>query len=63
MIEKPQKTKFMNKKYLLIILAFMFSSAYGQTAEVDTSWKSGGFIGINFSQVNLSQWSAGGGNL
>ncbi len=28
----------------------------------DTSWKSGGFIGINFSQVNLSQWSAGGEN-
>lgn len=28
----------------------------------DTSWKSGGFIGVNFSQVNLSQWSAGGEN-
>jgi len=52
----------MNKKYLLFILACMFSSAYGQTAEKDTSWKSGGFIGINFTQVNLSQWSAGGEN-
>ena len=52
----------MNKKYLLFILVCMFSSAYGQTAEKDTSWKSGGFIGINFTQVNLSQWSAGGEN-
>ena len=50
----------MNKNYLNVLFLFLISSAYGQTAEKDTSWKSGGFIGINFTQVNLSQWSAGG---
>ncbi|MEI6817118.1 MAG: DUF3078 domain-containing protein [Bacteroidota bacterium] len=33
----------------------------GQTSAVkDTSWKSGGLTALNFNQVNLSHWAAGG---
>lgn len=52
----------MKKNYLFILVALFCATANAQTAEKDTSWKSGGFIGINFSQVNLSQWSEGGEN-
>ncbi|HNP99858.1 MAG TPA: DUF3078 domain-containing protein, partial [Bacteroidia bacterium] len=31
-------------------------------AKADTSWKTGGFIGINFSQVSLNNWAQGGEN-
>jgi hypothetical protein len=31
-------------------------------APVDTSWKRGGMIGLNFNQVALSNWAAGGEN-
>lgn len=31
-------------------------------AKTDTSWKTGGFIGINFSQVSLNNWAQGGEN-
>lgn len=31
-------------------------------AASDTSWKTGGFIGINFSQISLSHWAPGGDN-
>jgi len=45
------------------LIFFMWSmSASGQEAERDTSWKSGGFVGITFNQVNLSHWSQGGDN-
>lgn len=50
----------MKKSYLLILFALVLNTAYSQTAPKDTSWKSGGFISINFSQTNLSQWTAGG---
>lgn len=36
--------------------------AQNTPADKDTSWKSGGFIGLNFTQVNLSQWAQGGEN-
>ena len=52
----------MKKNYLFILVALFCATANAQTTEKDTSWKSGGFIGINFSQVNLSQWSEGGEN-
>ncbi len=47
-----------------MVLAMLIGlNVIAQTPTVkDTSWKSGGFIGVNFSQVNLSQWSAGGEN-
>ena len=50
----------MKKSYLLVLFTLLLNSAYSQTAEKDTSWKSGGFISINFSQTNLSLWTAGG---
>ena len=53
----------MNKKYyLLILVSFINFQIVAQTAAVDTSWKKGGFIGLNFTQVNLSQWAQGGEN-
>lgn len=47
---------------LSFILVFISSITFAQTAEPDTSWKKGGFIGINFNQVSLSQWAPGGDN-
>lgn len=53
----------MYKKYnLLLLLLFLNFNLFAQTAAVDTSWKKGGFIGLNFTQVNLSQWAQGGEN-
>ncbi len=53
----------MKKISLLLTVLFISSTlAFSQTAEADTSWKKGGFIGINFNQVSLSQWAPGGDN-
>jgi hypothetical protein len=50
-------------KNILLVTAFITLSAIaGAQAPADTSWKKGGFIGINFTQANLSQWSQGGEN-
>lgn len=52
----------MKKKSILTFISILFAcSVFGQ-AVPDTSWKKGGFIGINFNQINLSQWSQGGEN-
>ena len=52
----------MKKTLQLAIFAVTLSlTAFSQT-EPDTSWKKGGFIGINFTQVNLSKWAQGGEN-
>jgi hypothetical protein len=51
----------MRKK--ILFTAFMLLSMHSFSQEVvDTSWKSGGVINLNFSQVNLSQWAQGGEN-
>ena len=68
----------MKKLPVLAILIFISGYSFGQAANVDkiagissdtltgaktdTSWKSGGFIGINFSQVSLNNWAQGGEN-
>lgn len=53
----------MKKIYLLISFIIVCGfQVNAQTATVDTSWKKGGFIGLNFTQVNLSQWAQGGEN-
>jgi len=60
----------MKKTLLLLTIAFSLS-AYSQTTEAekdlkkvrtDTSqgWQTGGVFGVNFSQVSLSNWAAGG---
>lgn len=52
----------MKRSLLITICTIALSlSAFSQT-EPDTSWKKGGFAGINFTQVNLSQWAQGGEN-
>lgn len=46
---------------ILALFAILYTNAQ-TTTEIDTSWKKGGFIGLNFTQVGLSQWYAGGEN-
>lgn len=58
------------KKNLIAALLFLMCNAYSQTFPAgdtivppvikDTSWKTSGFIGINFSQTTLSNWQGGG---
>ena len=52
------------KRICLILTLFLIYSfrLFAQTTAVDTSWKKGGFIGLNFSQINLSHWAQGGQN-
>lgn len=53
------------KKLLIVGLAvaFGFQSVNAQeTAVIDTSWKTGGITALNFNQVSLSNWAAGGEN-
>ena len=53
----------MKLKITFLALCLIASSLiFAQNAEPDTSWKKGGFIGINFNQVSLSQWAPGGDN-
>src|SRR4030095_5655322 len=34
----------------------------GDSLKVDTAWRHGGFVNLNFNQVSLSNWAAGGDN-
>lgn len=58
----------MKKFYLVVFILFTgFQIASAEQADstvvnADTSWKSGGFVALNFSQVSLSNWAAGGEN-
>ncbi|MFM7053918.1 MAG: DUF3078 domain-containing protein [Bacteroidota bacterium] len=65
----------LNKFKYVLILSFLFVSATSksQTAELESvkrdtttdrtkAWKRSGFVGLNFTQVSLSNWSAGGAN-
>jgi hypothetical protein len=53
----------MNKYYVgLLIFLGLTINGIAQTAVVDTSWKKGGFIGVTFNQVSLSNWVQGGDN-
>lgn len=52
---------------LVLIITVLFSAvSFAQTdstaAKKDTTWKTGGVINLNFSQVALSNWAAGGQN-
>lgn len=50
----------MKKRVLFIV--FILVSIKSHAQEVDTSWKNGGFVNINFTQVSLNQWAQGGEN-
>ncbi len=47
---------------IIIAVAIANSTMAQTTAPVDTSWKKGGMGSINFNQVALSNWAAGGEN-
>lgn len=50
--------------FLITIITINYPSFSQTNAEVDTTrhWKTGGSTGLNFSQVSLTNWSAGGEN-
>ena len=55
----------MKRKFMFVcILVFTLGIIPSIQAQpgLDTTWKRGGNIGINLSQVSLSQWAAGGDN-
>jgi hypothetical protein len=47
-----------------IVLAVMLCASVlkAQEAKTDSSWKTGGALGLNMSQVSLKNWAAGGDN-
>lgn len=55
----------MRHKFLTVISVFLLSlpasSAFAQPGR-DTAWTRGGLVGINLSQISLSNWAAGGDN-
>ena len=46
---------------LTLILTTLAAKAQEATPP-DTTWKTGGQVGVNFSQVALSNWAGGGQN-
>lgn len=52
------------KKTLSLSLLFIatLSSTAQDTIKADTLWRVGGFFGVNFNQVGLTNWAAGGEN-
>ncbi len=53
----------MKRILLLITISALYSThIFAQGEPVDTSWKKGGFIGLNFSQIGLTNWAQGGDN-
>ncbi|MCB0834249.1 MAG: DUF3078 domain-containing protein [Bacteroidetes bacterium] len=48
------------KTWITVLLVTAIFSLSAQ--EADTTWKKGGTIGVNFSQVQLKDWSGGGDN-
>ena len=51
-----------NQIIAFIALTFSVPVLAQDAAPVDTSWKRSGLVGLNFTQVNLSNWAAGGEN-
>ena len=49
----------MKKTILVLLILVSVNSAHAQK---DTVWRKGGLIAINFSQVSLTNWAAGGQN-
>ena len=57
----------MKKTIILLITVLLANTLYGQDDLIDENdttegWKVKGIVGLGFSQVALSNWSAGGEN-
>jgi hypothetical protein len=51
------------KNFYAALIGFLFPLlASAQETAVDTSWKKSGIISLNFTQVSLNNWAAGGQN-
>ncbi|HEY6062497.1 MAG TPA: DUF3078 domain-containing protein [Chitinophagaceae bacterium] len=49
----------MKKAFLILLILFSVNAIHAQK---DTVWRKGGLIALNFSQVSLTNWAAGGQN-
>lgn len=52
----------LRKIFITVILAIGSTTSLWAQPGSDTTWKRGGNIGINLTQISLSNWSAGGDN-
>lgn len=53
----------MKRIFTLALLVITAGSSMAQdTLKADTLWRLGGFFGVNFNQVGLTNWAAGGEN-
>jgi len=57
------KKRAMKKILFLLLIVISISSSKAQdTLKADTLWRLSSFLGINFNQVGLTNWAAGGEN-
>jgi len=56
--------RFNKKRYFIIALSFLFCTLNAQIEVTEDTtvngWKKGGFLALNFNQVSLTNWAAGG---
>jgi hypothetical protein len=55
------KTQMMKKNFALLAMTMILATSYGQD-KADTLWKFNGVTSLNFSQMSLNNWAAGGEN-
>ena len=52
----------MKRFFILLLVCLFFNINYAQTIDTTKLWKKGGVGSLNFNQVSLSNWAAGGEN-
>ncbi len=58
----PMKKILLISGLLLTAVSLIAQDSAPAVSEKDTAWRANGFFNINFSQVSLSNWAAGGEN-
>jgi hypothetical protein len=60
----PHKMKIASSRLAMTVLTFLLlnSSFTAHAQQKDTVWRKGGLVSLNFSQVSLTNWAAGGQN-
>jgi hypothetical protein len=60
----PHKMKIASPRFAMTVLTFLLlnSSFTAHAQQKDTVWRKGGLVSLNFSQVSLTNWAAGGQN-
>ncbi len=52
----------MKRILISAVVSTLSFNSFAQETAIDTSWKTGGIAALNFTQVSLSNWAAGGEN-